>query len=234
MAASLAGVLVAVLCLFTVSGLSWAAQSTQDVTASPKLKQESLQKVGAQQVQSEAEYVIGRGDILGVSVYGEGNMAAGDDGVSGDKKASASNEGVTVRLDGRISLKHVGDVQAAGLTPTQLADMLKTLFATVYDNPVVTVVLQKSDSQRYTVMGKVGKPGVYPISYPINLVQAIAQAGGFDQWANSKVTVVRKENSELTKDFQGNTMKFDYDDFLAGKRLERNIIIKSDDIIIVH
>lgn len=230
---SLAAWLVATLCLFGLSDLSLAAQSTQDVTAPPKLKQESLQKVGAQQIQSEAEYVIGHGDILGVSIYGEGSMAAGDDGVGGEKKASG-NEGVTVRLDGRISLKHVGDVQAAGLTPTQLADMLKTLFATVYDNPVVTVVLQKSDSQRYTVMGKVGKAGVYPINYRINLVQAIAEAGGFDQWANSKVTVVRKDNTMLTKDFQGNTMKFDYNDFLAGKSLERNIVIRSGDIIIVH
>jgi len=232
-AASLAGWLMTALCFFTVSDLSLAAQSTQDVTASPKLKQESLQKVGAQQVQNEAEYIIGHGDVLGVSVYGEGNMAAGDDGVASEKKSSG-NEGVTVRLDGRISLKHVGDVQAAGLTLTQLADMLKTLFATVYDNPVVTVVLQKSDSQRYTVMGKVGKPGVYPIRYPIILVQAIAEAGGFDQWANSKVTVVRQDSGALTKEFQGNTMKFDYDEFLAGKKLERNVMIKSGDIIIVH
>jgi polysaccharide export outer membrane protein len=233
MVVSLASCLLAALCLFAASSIpsAFAAQSTKDVTASAKLKQESLQKVGAQQVQNQPEYVIGHGDILGVSVYGEGNMAAGDDGV--DKKAS-NDQGVTVRLDGRISLKHVGDVQAAGLTPTQLADMLKTLFATVYDNPVVTVVLQKSNSQWYTVMGKVGKPAVYPINYPINLVQAIAEAGGFDQWANSKVTVVRKATNDLTKDFQGNTLKFDYDDFLAGKNLERNIIIKADDIIIVH
>ena len=234
MTTSLMAWLVTVLCLITVPGVCLAAESTKDVTASPKLKQESLQKVGAQQVRSESEYVIGHGDVLVVSVYGEGNMAADDDGAPGDKKANTANNGVTVRLDGRISLKHVGDVQAAGLTPTQLADMLKTLFATVYDNPVVTVVLQKSDSQRYTVMGKVGRPGVYPINYPINLVQTIAQAGGFDQWANSKVTVVRKEDSELTREFEGNTMKFDYNDFLAGKKLERNVTIKSGDIIIVH
>ncbi|MDR3090438.1 MAG: polysaccharide biosynthesis/export family protein [Desulfobulbaceae bacterium] len=210
---------------------AFAAQSTKDVTASPKLKQESLQKVGAQPIENDSEYVIGHGDVLGVSVYGEGDMAAGDDAAAGDKKGG---NGVTVRLDGRISLKHVGDVQAAGLTPTQLADMLKTLFATVYDDPVVTVVLQKSESQRYTVMGKVAKPGVYPINYPINLVQAIAECGGFDQWANSEVTVVRKDSKDLTKDFQGNTLKFDYDDFLAGKKLERNVILKSGDIVIVH
>lgn len=224
---------MAVLCLLAVSGVSLAAQSTKDVTASSKLKEESLQKVGAEQVRNEAEYIIGHGDVLGVSVYGEGSMAADDDGVPGAKKTK-TDEGVTVRLDGRISLKHVGDVQAAGLTPTQLADMLKTLLATVYDDPVVTVVLEKSNSQRYTVMGKVVKPGVYSINYPINIMQAIAEAGGLDQWASSKVTVVRKNGGELTQDFQGNTLKFDYDDFLAGKRLDRNIIIKSGDIIIAQ
>jgi len=235
MAVSLANWLVAMLCLVAVSGASsaFAAQSTKDITASPQLKQDSLQKVGAQQVPNQSEYIIGHGDVLSVSVYGEGNMAAGNDGVAGEAKAN-SDQGVIVRLDGRISLKHVGDVQAAGLTLTQLADMLKALFATVYDDPVVTVVLQKSNSQWYTVMGKVGKPGVYPINYPLNLVQAIAEAGGFDQWANSKVTVVRKDSKELTKDFQGNTLKFDYDDFLSGKNLERNITLKADDIIIVH
>ena len=233
MVVSLAACLLAA--LLAVSGVSsaLAAQSTKDIPASAKLKQEGLKKVGALQVASQSEYVIGHGDVLGVSIYGEGNMAAGNDGVAGETK-SGNDQGVTVRLDGRISLKHVGDVQAAGLTPTQLADMLKTLFSTVYDDPVVTVVLQKSNSQWYTVMGKVAKPAVYPINYPINLVQAIAEAGGFDQWANSKVTVVRKATNELTREFQGNTLKFDYDDFLAGKNLERNITIKADDIIIVH
>jgi polysaccharide export outer membrane protein len=127
----------------------------------------------------------------------------------------------------------VGDVRAVGFTLTQLADYLKEIFATVYDDPVVTVVLGQSNSQRYTVMGKVVAPGIFYLDYPINLVQVVARCGGFNEWANSELTVVRKDagDNEL---FRSNTLKFDYDDFLAGKKLERNIFLKSDDIVIVH
>ena len=58
-------------------------------------------------------------------------------------------------MDGRVSLLHLGDVEAVGFTLTQWADYLKVLFATVYEDPVVTVVLEQSYSRRYTVMGKV-------------------------------------------------------------------------------
>jgi polysaccharide export outer membrane protein len=82
-------------------------------------------------------------------------------------------------------------------------------------------------------MGKVVAPGIFYLDYPINLVQVVARCGGFNEWANSELTVVRKDagDNEL---FKNNTLKFDYDDFLAGKKLERNIFINSDDIVIVH
>ena len=96
------------------------------------------------------------------------------------------------------------------------------------------VVLKKSFSKLYTVMGKVASPGVYNIEQPINLVQVIARAGGFTEWANSELTVVRENGNKGNAMFAGNTLKFDYDDFLAGRDLEKNIVIQSGDIIIVH
>ena len=63
-------------------------------------------------------------------------------------------------------------------------------------------------------------------------MQVVARCGGFDEWANSEITVVRKEPKSTL--FEGNTLQFDYDDFLAGKNLEKNILIKAGDIIIVH
>lgn len=220
--------------------ISQGAQSTKDVTASEELKEQARREVlgdissGNGQ---QSEYVIGHGDILGVQVYGEGSMAVsapmatrGDSAKDGLRGAA---EGVQVRIDGRISLQHIGDVEVVGMTLTELADYLKILFATVYDEPIVTVVLHQSNSQRYTVMGKVALPGIYYLDYPINLVQVVARCGGFTEWANSEMTVVRKDSgkSEL---FNGNTLEFDYDDFLAGKKLEKNILIRSGDIIIVH
>lgn len=224
--------------LFSVP-LSFGAQSTADVPVTKELREKALKSILGKTKnlpKVEKEYVIGHGDYLRVQVYGEGDMAAADISVGGEPRsadAPRQGRGVKVQLDGRISLKHIGDVEAVGLTLTQLADYLKILFATVFDDPVVTVVLEQSNSQRYTVMGKVANPGIFFIDYPITLVQVIARCGGFTEWANLEVTVVRK-GAENNKLFKKNIMKFDYDDFLEGKNVERNIFIKSGDYIIVH
>lgn len=235
---SIALICITIIMLFTTNAM--AAQSTADVPATKELKEKAREKILAQAKTSAPtsdEYVIGKGDVLSVQVYGEGDMAVESPGgtrTEGTADAPrAGVGGVTVRIDGKISLKHIGDVDAVGFTVTQLADYLKIIFATVYDDPVVTVVLGQSNSQRYTVMGKVVQPGIFYLDYPINLVQVIARCGGFNEWANSEMTVVRKDaaDQELFKD---NTLQFDYDDFLAGKKLERNILIKAGDIVIVH
>lgn len=224
--------------LFSVSAMG--AQSTADVPVTEELLQKAREKVlGKPQASAkdEKEYVIGHGDVLGVQVYGEGDMSTsapmGSRGEQTIDSLRPGSGGVQVRIDGRISLKNVGDVDAVGFTLTQLADYLKEVFSTVYDDPIVTVVLTQSNSQRYTVMGKVVQPGIFYLDYPINVVQVVARSGGFTEWANSELTVVRANvgNNPL---FKGNTLKFDYDDFLAGKKLEKNILVKAGDIIIVH
>jgi polysaccharide export outer membrane protein len=222
------------------SNTAMAAQSTADVPVTKEILTSARQKIlgpPKDDVKNAQEYVIGHGDVLSVQVYGEGDMSIATPGGTregeGGDSLRAGVGGVTVRIDGKISLKNVGDVDAVGFTLTQLADYLKVVFATVYDDPVVTVVLGQSNSQRYTVMGKVATPGIFYLDYPINLVQVVARCGGFNEWANSELTVVRK-NAGDNELFKGNTLKFDYDDFLAGKKLEKNIYIKPDDIVIIH
>ena len=235
-------VLLMILLVFSCSSLAGAAQSTKDVTASDDLKAKAKQSVLGESAVSplqDPEYVVGHGDLLEVQVYGEGSMAvsapvSSPTDFSFNSADTSAGTAIPVRIDGRISLKHIGDVEVVGMTLTQMADYLKILYATVYDDPVITVVLKKSFSKLYTVMGKVANPGVYNIEQPINLVQVIARAGGFTEWANSELTVVRENGSKGSKMFSGNTLKFDYDDFLAGRDLEKNIVIKSGDIIIVH
>lgn len=214
----------------------YGAQSSADASASAELKEQVRREVlgaKADRVASEEEYVIGYGDQLMVSVYGEGNMAAlnaATTGASGQQTTS-----VDVRMDGRISLMHVGDVNVVGMTLTELADFLKKIYSTIYSDPIITTVLTKSNSRRYTVMGKVLQPGVFSIEYPITLVQALARGGGFTEWANHNVTVVREKiRSRHRKLFRKNTLKFDYDDFLGGEELEKNIVIQDGDIVIVH
>ncbi|MBB5346963.1 polysaccharide biosynthesis/export family protein [Desulfoprunum benzoelyticum] len=217
----------------------FAAQSTADVPATEELKAKARADIlaGAKEGAAGTDYLIGAGDILGISVYGEGDMAVAPvQGTAGEEEGEGAKEtgsGVPVRIDGKISLRHVGDVEAAGLTLTQLADYLKIVYATVFDDPVLTTVLVQSNSQRYTVMGKVATPGVFQITYPVNIVQAVARSGGFTEWANSKITLVRKDGPK-DKLFEGNTFKFDYNGFMKGKNLERNIQVLPGDTLIVH
>ena len=231
--------------LCTLCGTVFAAQSTADAVADAATKEQLRKEIlgDATFPGEDAEYVIGYGDVLGVSIYGEGNMAAapsaGASGAAEQQGGAASANtagGVVVRMDGRISLLHVGDVNVVGMTLTQLADYLKKLYATVYSDPVITAVLMQSNSRRYTVMGQVNEPGVFPLDYPITIVQSIARSGGFTEWAKHDITVVRAGDGVKTaagKDGK-NTLEFDYDDLVKGKGLDKNIHIQSGDIVIVH
>lgn len=225
------------------SGAALAAQSTADVTVTEEMKRaerENLLGSKGEVMVSAESYVIGHGDILSVSVFGEGDMAAASvspaarpgNEASGQRSA---NSGVMVMLDGRISLKHIGDVEVVGLTLTELADYLKVLYQTVFSEPIVTTTLVQSNSLRYTVMGNVASPGIFYLDYPITLVQVIARSGGFTEWANNELTLVReKVGGQDNEFFKGNTMEFDYDRFISGKDIGRNIAIRSGDIIIVR
>lgn len=219
----------------------WSAQSSADIPVTEEILKEARSKVlgnGKQGIYSDAEYVVGHGDVLSVQVYGEGDMSLGGPTASRAGKAEddlrGAAGGVSVRIDGRISLRHIGDIEAVGFTLSQLADYLKELYSTVFGDPIVTVVLVQSNSQRYTVMGKVQRPGIYYLDYPINIVQVVARCGGFTEWAKTELTLVRNNPQKDRQLFKGNTLKFDYDDFLDGEKLEKNILVQAGDIIIVH
>lgn len=235
-----------------VAPCSYSAESTADASVDAALK-EKLRKESLGQSASEAvdaEYVIGYRDILHVSVYGEGSMAVGE-GIQPETAASGPGNapseadiirgrgtGIEVRNDGRISLRHIGDVSVVGMTLTQLANYLKQLYSAIYDNPSLTVTLVQSNSQQYTVMGQVVNPGLYHLDFPLDIVKAVARAGGLTEWAKSDITVIREEpqSSEEKKagTQSGKTYRFDYDDFLKGRNLEKNIMIKAGDVIVVH
>jgi polysaccharide biosynthesis/export protein len=234
-----------VLVLFYVFSVSpvFAAQSTADVPASAEMKEAARAEIlgaGAAGIVPQEEYVVGQGDVLSVSVYGEGDMAvsAGSGMARTEQSPDAprfGGSGVRVMMDGRISLMHIGDVEVVGMTLTELADYLKKLYATIYDAPIVTTALVQSNSLRYTVMGKVVNPGIFFLDYPLTLVQAVARSGGFTEWAKNVITVVREQVKDRDAHlFQRNTLKFEYNDFVSGKGLESNIFIQSGDIIIVE
>ena len=225
--------------IFFTTGVGMAAQSTKDVPVSEKVKDSILQKVRPKQpvtVADEDEYIIGPGDIIAVSIYDEGDMSVNTPDSKGDKnegQAVASN-GILVRSDGRVSLKDIGDVEVVGLTLPKLADYLKQLYSEIYDDPILVTSLIQSNSKRYTVMGEVNTPGTFKLGTPTTLVQVVAIAGGFTKWADHKIIVVRKDLKKGdNRVFNGHKLNFDYDDFVSGDDLEKNIYVRSDDVIIV-
>jgi polysaccharide export outer membrane protein len=246
-----------ILCFCLLAGKgAWAAESggEQAISADAKeqYRQEVLGKKG--KVQSDREYVIGYRDILYVEVYGEGSMAIGPgnpatEPAAADGAAPAAQDGVRNRgvsggsevgADGRVSLRHVGDVYVVGMTLPQVAEYLKKLYKSVYGEPNVIATLLQSNSRQYTMMGKVKNPGLFHLDYPTLLVKAVAKAGGFNEWANSKVTVIRQGNDLIVEKGQEKATKkvekfeFDYDDYLAGKNVEKNIEVEPGDVVVVH
>lgn len=229
-------------CIFFTQTVAFSAQSTADITITNEQKKSFLKEIlgtRSDSLPSEDEYVIGHGDILTVSIFEEGDMSvsapidAGRDGLTTDAPRSAGS-GISVMMDGRISLRNIGDVEVVGLTLTELADYLKQLYSVIYEDPIVTTTLAQSNSLRYTVMGEVTAPGIFFLDFPMNLVQVVARAGGFTEWAGRKLTVVRKNLKEEDKAlFKGNTLVFDYKAFISGKSLNKNVLIRANDIIII-
>ncbi len=219
--------------LFSGAVSAYGAQSTTPLSA--EQKEAALKELlggNIEKMQRDKEYVIGHGDILSVSLYEEGDLAAAS--VPRQSESGATVSGIQVMMDGRIALKDIGDVEVVGLTLAELAEYLKKLYVQIYDNPIVITTLIQSNSLRYTVMGEVVKPGNYQIEHPITIVQALAMAGGFTEWADKKITVVRKKMSEADKkQFEGNTLVINYNELISGKSLESNIILRSEDIVIV-
>lgn len=158
-------------------------------------------------------YVISPGDVLDISVW---------------KEPEISFRNLPVRPDGKISLPLINDVQAAGLTATQLSIAITQRLKKFIEDPQVTVVVAAVNSQHYYVLGEVLHAGVFPLLPGITVLQALSAAGGFTQFANTKkVYILRSVNGAQKK------MPFNYKDVVQGKNLQENIRLKPGDTIIV-
>jgi polysaccharide export outer membrane protein len=104
------------------------------------------------------------------------------------------NENLPVRPDGRITLQIVGDLMVVDMTPTQLAEALKTRYAEEIKKPEITVIVRQFASQKIFVDGEVNKPGLLPLIGPMTVSQAIAQSGGFGYDARKNEVVVIRQN----------------------------------------
>ncbi len=138
---------------------------------------------------------------------------------------------------GYIQVPLAGQLRAAGLNPSALADLLKSRWQKNYSEPFdVTVsiaAVQKKDKDddyapRIYVTGEVLKPGQYLLKVKTNVMQGIALAGGFGPFAAKSIIQVRRK-IDGTDDFH----IFNYYSYFAGVQTERNIELKNGDVIIV-
>jgi polysaccharide export outer membrane protein len=157
--------------------------------------------------------VIGNDDRLTINVWNE-------------PEASRS---VPVRSDGRISLPLAGEVQAAGRTPLQLEQEIATKLLNYITKPEVTVIVEQINSQKFNILGQVAKPGSYPLTTATTVLDAIATAGFFRDFAKQKGIYILRQNpggAELR-------IPFNYKDVIKGKYPEQNIKLQPNDTIVV-
>ena len=157
-------------------------------------------------------YVIGLGDVLEVFVWRNEQLS----------------RNVVVRPDGKISLPLIQDIQAEGLTVVELKEELTYRFGEHLDDPKVTIIVSEVNSYKVSVLGRVVKPGVYPITGNTTLIEAISAAGGFTEWANKrKITVITRQGGKEKK------ITVNYKKISSGKDPGQNIILKRGDTVIV-
>ena len=135
---------------------------------------------------------------------------------------------VLVRPDGRISFPLIQDLQAAGMSPVEIKQEIEKKLQEYIEVPNVTVLVEAIQSYRVFVTGKVAKPGAITSEKPITVLQALALAGGFSDFANlAEIVMVRNNGSDNL------LFKFNYVEFIKGKNFSQNIVLRSGDVVVV-
>jgi polysaccharide biosynthesis/export protein len=154
------------------------------------------------------DYLIGAEDILQIFVWRE----------------EAFSRPVAVRPDGKITMPLIGDIQAEGLTPERLASTLKQGLSDLINQPEVTVSVLQVNSKKYQIQGGINRPGTYPLVVKIKVADALSAAGGFQPFADTKKIVIARGKERLI---------FNWNDYVKGKNLDKNIELENGDTIIV-
>jgi polysaccharide export outer membrane protein len=160
-----------------------------------------------------SSYVIGVGDVIGVTVW----------------KNEELSVSVPVRSDGKISVPLVDDVQAEGLEAMELKAVLTEELSEFITAPVVTVIVLEMNSRSVTVNGAVATNGRIPITQDVRVLEAIATMGGFAPFANkNNVRIVRRQPDGSEVEY-----RFNYNAYIKGRAPGTNIVLRNGDAIIV-
>ena len=191
--------------MLTAGMVAQSSNAVKSAEAKPKITE------AVQDAPADSDYVIGADDTLHISVWKEPDLT----------------ETLPVRPDGKISLPLLNDVQAAGLTPMQLAESLTAKLKKYVADPQVTVVVTQMNSQKVFLLGEVLHMGAVPLLPNMTVLQVLSTAG-FSQFANTKgIYILRTENGKQEK------LSFNYKAVVKGEHMEQNILLKPGDTVVV-
>ena len=203
-----------VLALLGTIGASARAQNGPNLPAVPNAPAAPAPDVNRPAVVDSATYEIGPNDLIHVMVWQH-------------EEFTSSHR---VRPDGKISIPLIGDMQASGLTPERLKTQLTQGLSEQINDPFITVSVLEVQSKTYKMAGAVAKPGTYPMPVPIRIFDAINNAGGFAPggWANKKEIIVIRDGTS-------DRPMFNYEDYIKGKNLDKNInfFLQNGDTVLV-
>jgi len=190
-----------------------AAALAAIVAAAPASAKEKDDKKPAASAPAQIadEYRIGPGDKLRIEVYKDAQLS----------------QSVQVRPDGKITLPLIGDLEANNATPLELRDTIAKSLKEYITNPTVTVIVVEALASKVYVMGEVTHPGTMELHGPTTILQALAMAGGFKEFANTKdVKVLRPKSGNGME-----TLRFNYKDMLNGDA--KPFYLRSGDTVVV-
>lgn len=160
----------------------------------------------------DADYVIGAGDVLDISVW----------------KDEALAKSVVVLPDGKIAFPLIGEVEAAGKKVAELKQEMESRLSKFVTDLVLSVEVKQTNSMIVYVLGRVNAPGRFPLNGNVNVLQALAMAGGFNPFASKdKVKIYREINGRTA------VLPFRYTEITEGKNPEQNVRLNRGDVIVV-
>lgn len=162
---------------------------------------------------SDPQYRLQPGDLVTISVWKEHDLQAE----------------VLVRPDGGLSFPLAGEINAEGQTVREVRDLIAERLKRYIPDPVVTVAIKTIGGNEVYVLGKVSRPGGFPFSRPVDVMQALSLAGGATPFAAlNQIVILRRDNHGGQR-----VLRFRYGDIARGKGLEQNVLLESGDTVVV-
>jgi polysaccharide export outer membrane protein len=161
---------------------------------------------------AEKAYHIGPGDVLEISVWKDPELS----------------KTLVVPPDGNISFPLIGSLKVTNLAVSDLKNIITQRLSEYIPDATVTVMIVEINSLKAYVIGKVNKPGVFPINLNTNVMQILSMAEGLNAFASKgNIKILRQDGGKITK------IPFNYGQIERGAHLEQNIILKTGDVIVV-